>query len=85
VTDVRSYLELREKELGEQIANLRAQMAPLERELFEVKIAQRAVSRQSREPLQQHLFAATPDAEAPEAKKVWEQYLRIQARQLNSP
>lgn len=85
VPDVRTYLEEREKQLELEIANLRSKIAPLERELFEVKIAQRAVSRHSREPLQRQLFLHSAVEEDPEASEIWKQYMSIAAERANSP
>lgn len=84
--DVRSYLDEREKLLESEIAKLRGQIAPLERELFEVRIAQRAVGRHSREPLQLPLMSADGRSSVDdEAASLWKQYLSVKAERLLSP
>lgn len=86
VAGLRSYLDDREKALQSEIAKLREQIAPLERELFEVRIAKRAVGRHSREPLQQPLFSASEEvAVDAEAQELWKQYRAIQAERVLSP
>lgn len=83
--DVRSYLDEREKLLESEIAKLRGQIAPLERELFEVRIAQRAVGRHSREPRQLPLMSADGSSVDDEAANLWKQYLSVKAERLLSP
>lgn len=86
MADLRSYLDEREKALEAEIAKLRGQVVPLERELFEVRIAKRAVGRHSSEPLQQPLFSPSEKISVDqEAEKVWKQYRAIQAERALSP
>jgi hypothetical protein len=86
VADLRSYLDDREKALQSEIMKLREQIAPLERELFEVRIAKRAVGRHSSEPLQQPLFSSTEKVAVDEqAQELWKQYRAIQAERVLSP
>lgn len=87
MAQLRSYLDDREKALQAEITKLREQISPLERELFEVRIAKRAVGRHSSEPLQQPLFSAGTDGGAvdPEAQDLWNQYRAIRAERLASP
>lgn len=83
---LRSYLDDREKALEAEISRLREQIAPLERELFEVRIAKRAVGRHSSEPLQQPLFSQSDGQTMDdEAQQLWKQYRAIQAERLLSP
>ncbi|WP_344695862.1 hypothetical protein [Sphingomonas rosea] len=87
MAQLRSYLDDLEKELVRAIEQLRMKLAPLERELFEVRVARRAVTKQSSEPLQERLFAT--DSEAPlrsaEAGEVWRQYKELEAQRASSP
>lgn len=86
MTDLRTYLDEREKALEAEIGKLRAQISPVERELFEVRIAKRALGRHSNEPLQQPLFSEVEKAPIDEqAAELWKQYRAIQAERLLSP
>lgn len=86
VADLRSYLAQREKDLEVEIERVRAQIAPLERELFEVKVARAAVERKSREPLQPQLFGERVGTarQQSEADEVWRQYKEIEAARAGS-
>jgi hypothetical protein len=85
MSDLRTYLEQREKQLESELGKLRGLLAPLERELFEVRVAQRAVARKSPEPQQRHLFGNLKLEVDEAAAEVWKQYLALQEAQANSP
>lgn len=86
MADVRTYLKDRQNLLEGEIAKLRAQLIPLERELFEIKIAQRALGRQSNEPSQQPLFAEDGGGSIDEeAAAIWRQYKAVEAERVLSP
>ena len=86
MADVRTYLESREKQLEAEIAKRRSEIAPLERELFEVKIARKAVGHRSSEPVQHPLFEQSDgDAIDEDAAKIWKQYKAMEAERVMSP
>ena len=84
--DLRSYLERRQKQLETEIEGLRAQVAPLERELFEIRVARAACQKRSTEPLQQQLFSKDEGVTTTaEAEGLWLQYQQMKADRLSSP
>jgi hypothetical protein len=85
VADLRTFLEEREKHLEGEVAKLRALIAPLERELFEVRVAQRAVAKRSPEPQQRHLFPLLKLETSGAAAEVWRRYFEDQEAQATSP
>ena len=85
VSNLRTFLEEREKHLEAEVAKLRAILAPLERELFEVRVAQRAVGKKSPEPQQRHLFSNLKLNVDDEAAEVWRQYLEKGQAASDSP
>ncbi|MES2002798.1 MAG: hypothetical protein V4444_10885 [Pseudomonadota bacterium] len=85
MSDLRTFLEGREKHLETEVAKLRALIAPLERELFEVRVAQRAVGKKSPEPQQRHLFSQSNLDLSEAAAEVWKQYLENKEARSASP
>ena len=86
MAELRSYLDERERALELEIANFRKRLAPLERELFEIRIAKRAVGRSSNEPLQQPLFSMSEFTSVDkDTEKLWDEYRAIEAERALSP
>jgi len=84
--DIRSYLAEREQKLKAELASLRGRIAPIERELFEIAQAQRAVGSVAAEPFQAPLFQTEPDEHVdPEAADLWKEYKRILAERTANP
>lgn len=84
--DVRSYLADREKQLKAELAALRERITPIERELFEIGLAQKAVGTVASEPFQAPLFQTSPDEHVDkEAADLWKEYKRILAERTASP
>jgi len=86
MADIRTYLVDREERLKAELAALRERIAPLERELFEVRVAQKAVGQSSSEPFQAPLFQIASDSHVDiGAAKIWQQYQEIKARRAANP
>lgn len=85
MSDLYAYLEEREKYLETEVAKLRALIAPLERELFEVRVARRAVTKKSPEPQQRQLFQHRPLHVDEAVAEIWKQYLELKAAKDSSP
>lgn len=86
MTDIRTYLSEREERLKADLTALRERIAPLERELFEVRLAQKAVGHTSSEPFQAPLFQTNAETHIDaDAAKVWKQYLEIKAQRAANP
>lgn len=85
MSDLRAYLDEREKFLEAEVAKMRSILAPLERELFEVRVAQRAVSKKSPEPQQRQLFSQGPLNVDDAVAEVWRQYRELKAAKDASP
>jgi hypothetical protein len=84
--DIRAYLSEREQKLKAELAALRARIAPIERELFEIALAQKAVGSVVAEPFQAPLFQTGPDEHVDdEAAELWKEYKRVLAERTANP
>lgn len=84
--DIRTYLSEREQRLKSELAALRARIAPIERELFEIGQAQKAVGNVAAEPFQAPLFQTGPDEHVDdEAADLWKEYKRVLAERAANP
>ncbi len=84
--DIRNYMAKREAHLKAELARLREQIGPLERELFEIGVARKALGRENEEPFQAPLFQSEPNQHIDEdAAKLWKQYQQVLAERAANP